>query len=341
MKTAKGTDKVKIAVIGIGKLGKRHLTIWSQLEGVEIVGVIGRNPEKLQVVGEQYGVQTFTSVEDLLATQEVDAFDICAPTDSHLMFVNQIAEASKHIICAKPLGVTSAEAEEMIAICEQNNVQLLVSHTLRFFPEYANAKEQVENGAIGRPGVIRMSRGVPYPSANREWYTDEQRSGGLFLDLGVHEFDWIQSTFGEVQRVMAKHVKHTETSGRSMEYGLVIMRMVDGTVVHVELSWAETKFRSSFELTGNEGMITYNHDETNPVILDIHHDEPFVDLPKSMLRRDPFVRQLEHFLACLTGKSEPVVLATDALAAIRIAEAAKKSAAEGQPVILNEGGQRK
>ena len=334
-------DIVKIAVVGIGRLGQRHLNIWSQLEGVEIVGIIGRNQEKLQAVGEQHGVKTFTSVEDLLSAQEVDAFDICTPTDTHLAFVNQIAEAGKHVICAKPLGVTGVEAEEMIAICEQNKVQLLVSHTLRFFPEYANAKEQVGNGAIGRPGVIRMARGVPYPAQARAWYTDEQRSGGLFLDLGVHEFEWIQSTFGEVQRVMAKHVKHTETSGRSMEYGHVIMRMVDGTVVHVELSWAETKFRSSFELTGNKGMITYNHDETNPVILDIHHDGPLVELPKSMLRRDPFVRQLEHFLDCLTGKAEPVVLATDALAAIRIAEAAKKSAAEGQPVVLIEGGQGK
>lgn len=334
-------DKVKIAVVGLGKLGQRHLKIWSQLEGVEVVGIIVRNQEKIQVVEERYGVKTFTSVAALLSVQEVDAFDICTPTDTHLAFVNQIAEVRKHIICAKPLGVTSEEAKEMIAICEQNNVQLLVGHTLRFFPEYANAKEQVRKGAIGRSGVIRMSRGVPYPSADREWYTDEKRSGGLFLDLGVHEFEWIQSTFGDVHRVMAKHVKHTEVSGRSMEYGLVTIRMVDGTVVHVELSWAETKFRSSFELTGNKGMITYNHDETNPVILDVHNDELSVELPESMLRRDPFVRQLEHFFDCLTGKAEPVVLATDALAAIRIAEAAKKSAVEGQPVVLIEGGQGK
>ncbi|WP_210469795.1 Gfo/Idh/MocA family protein [Sporosarcina sp. 6E9] len=331
---------MKIAVVGVGKIGQRHLNIWSKLEGVEIVGVIGRNPERLKVVGNRHGARTFTSIEELLSEVEVDAFDICTPTDTHLSFVTQIAEAHKDIICAKPLGVTSEEAEEMIAICEQNNIQLLVSHTLRFFPEYANAKEQVKNGAIGRPGVIRMSRGVPYPSAGREWYSDEKRSGGLFLDVGVHEFEWIQSTFGDVHRVMAKHVKHTEANGRAMEYGLVTIRMVDGTIVHVELSWAETKFRSSFELTGDKGMITYNLDETNPVILDVHNDGTSVDWPQSMLRRDPYTRQLEHFLDCLTGKVEPVVLATDALAAIRIAEAAKKSAEEGQPVVLSEGGQK-
>ena len=334
-------DNVKIAVIGIGKLGQRHLNVWSQLEGIEIVGIVGRDQAKLQQVGERFETATFTSVEDLLSLKDVDAFDICTPTDTHLSFVKQIAQAKKHIICAKPLGLTSLEAEAMITICEQNDVQLLVSHTLRFFPEYVNAQDQVKNGAIGRPGVIRMSRGVPYPSKDREWYTDEQRSGGLFLDLGIHEFEWIQSTFGEVQRVMAKHVKHTEPEGKSLEYGLVTLRMADGTVVHIELSWAETKFRSSFELTGNKGMITYNYDESNPVTLDFHEREPSVVLPKSMLRRDPYVRQLEHFLDCLTGKVDPVVSANDALVAIRIAEAAKKSAAVGQPVTLTKGGQVK
>ncbi|WP_318618014.1 Gfo/Idh/MocA family oxidoreductase [Sporosarcina sp. YIM B06819] len=330
---------MKIAVVGIGKLGQRHLARWSQLADVEIVGLVGRNPEKLQQVNEPYGVATFTSLEDLLAQTDVEAVDICTPTDTHFELVCQIARAGKHVICAKPLALTAAEAEEMIAICAQQNVQLLVSHTLRFFPEYANAAEQVRNGAIGRPGVIRMSRGVPYPAQDRTWYMDETKSGGLFLDLGIHEFEWIQSTFGDVQRVQAKHVKHTEPGGQSKEYGLVMLRMTDGTVVHVELSWAETKFRSSFELTGNKGMITYNHDDTNPVILDSHHNGASAVVPASMLRRDPFTRQLAHFVNCLTGKCQPIVSATDALAAIRIAEAARQSAAEGQPVTLTEGGQ--
>lgn len=331
-------ENMKIAVIGSGKLGQRHLNIWSQLDGVEVVGVIARNEEKLQAVAERYGTAAFTSVEDLLAKTEVDAFDVCTPTDTHLEFAKQAANAKKHIICAKPIALTSEQAKEMIEICEQNQVQLLVGHTLQFFPEYVNAKEQVENGAIGQPGVIRMSRGVPYPE-KREWYADETRSGGLFLDLGVHEFEWIQSTFGDVQRVMAKNVKHTDSEGNSVEYGIVTLRMVDGTIVNVELSWAETKFRASFELTGNKGMITYNHADSNPVALDIRSNDPF-DLPKSMLGKDPFVRQLEHFLACLSGKEDPVVTVADALKAVQIAEAAKKSAAEGQPVTLSEGGQK-
>ncbi|MCM3110854.1 Gfo/Idh/MocA family protein [Lederbergia lenta] len=332
---------MKIAVIGIGKLGQRHLNVWSQLEGVEIVGIVARDQSKLQEVAGRYGTTAYTSFQDLLAETAVDVIDICTPTDTHVEFVKLAAEANKHIICEKPLALTSVEAEEMIHTCEQNKVQLLVGHTLRFFPEYENAKAQIEKGAIGRPGVIRMSRGVPYPTNDRQWYTDENRSGGLFLDLGIHEFEWIQATFGDVQRLMAKHVKHTEPTGKSIEYGLVTLRIADGTIVQVELSWAETKFRSSFEITGNKGMITYNYDDSNPVTLDIHEEESQVTLPKSMLRRDPYVRQMEHFIQCLTGKTDSVVTAADALQAIRIAEAARKSAEEGQPVTLSKGGNEK
>lgn len=327
---------MKIALVGIGKIGQRHLKIWSQLDDVDVVGIVVRNAEKRREIEKTFAVKTYRNIADLLAEQEVDAFDICTPPDTHLPLVQQAAEAGKHIIVSKPLAVTSQEAEEIIEICERHQVQLLVGHTLRFFPEYENAQTQIQNGAIGRPGVIRMSRGVPYPSRDSDWYTNDQRSGGLFLDLGVHEFEWILSTFGQAERVMARHVKKVENTKIPIEYGLVIIRLVDGTVVHVELSWAETKYRASFELAGNEGMISYNHDEANPVIVDIHDAEEAINLPKSMLRKDPFVRQLTHFIDCLKGKSESILSLANAVGAIQIAEAAKKSAEEGQPVLLRK-----
>lgn len=327
---------MNIALVGIGKIGQRHLNIWSQLDDVEVVGIVVRNEGKAKEIEEAFAIKTYRNITELLQQQAVDAFDICTPPDTHLTLVQQAAEAGKHIIISKPLAITGQEAEEIVRICERYQVQLLVGHTLRFFPEYANAQQQIQNGAIGRPGVIRMSRGVPYPSRDSDWYTNDQRSGGLFVDLGVHEFEWILSTFGEVERVMARHIKKVENTKTPIEYGLVMMRLVDGTVVHIELSWAETKYRASFELAGNKGMISYDHDEANPVNFDIHHEEDRIDLPKSMLREDPYVRQLKHFQDCLKGKMDAIISPAHAVAAIQIAEAARKSAVEGQPVYVGK-----
>lgn len=327
---------MKIALIGAGKIGKRHLKIWTEMTDVEIVGVVVRQEEKAQKIEQTYQVKTYRTIAELLQTEEIDAVDICTPPYTHLEIVQEVAKAKKHIMISKPLAVTQKEAEEIIQICKQYEVQLLVGHTLRFFPEYENAKAKIENGAIGRPGVVRMSRGVPYPSRDHEWYTDKRLSGGLFVDLGVHEFEWITATFGQAERVMARHIKRVDQAKNPIEYGLVMIRLVDGTVVHVELSWAETKYRASFELTGNKGMISYDHDEANPVALDLHHGEEEVDLPKSMLRDDPYVRQLTHFVDCLNGKTSSIISPYHAVAAIQIAEAACKSAEEGRPILIQK-----
>ncbi|GIN74645.1 dehydrogenase [Bacillus sp. J14TS2] len=323
---------MKIAVVGIGKLGQRHLDKWKEIADVEVVGIVARNQEKLQVIAEKYDAKPFTSLEELLNQANVDVVDVCTPTATHGEFVKQAAQAKKHVICEKPLALTSKEANAMIQACEENQVHLLVGHTLRFFPEYANAREQVKNGKIGQPGVIRLTRGVPFPSG-REWYADEEQSGGLFLDLGSHEFDWLQWTFGDVTRVMAKHIKREQ-----LEYGFVTVRMTDGTIAYVELSWAETQFQATYELAGDKGMLTYDHNATVPVSLDLRASEPSVQLPKSLMHKDPYQRQFEHFKDCITGKAEPIVTAVDAAKAIELAEAAVQSSATGQPVTLVEGG---
>ena len=326
---------MKIAVIGSGKLGQRHLNAWSEIDGVEIVGVIARSKTRLNEVANKYEVTAYTSIQDLLADTDVDVFDICTPTHTHMELVKEAANAKKHVICEKPLALSSEEAEEMIAVCEENNVQLLVGQTLRFFPEYANARNQILNGAIGKPGVIRMVRGVPYPDQS-SWYADESKSGGLFVDLGIHDLDWLLWTFGDVKRVMAKRVKRSNETG-NIEFGFITLKMADGTICYVELSWAETKFHASFELAGDKGMISHNHDDSNPLALQTHSQD-MVDLPRSVLEKDPYHRQLEHFVNCLLGKEEPIVTAAEAKKALQVAQAAVQSAEEGQPVTLSEGG---
>ena len=99
---------------------------------------------------------------------------------------------------------------------------------------------------------------------------------------------------------------------------------------------------ASFEFAGNKGMITYNHDESTPVILASTLQEDSrseaVQIPRSVLKKDPYYRQLEHFLGCIEGKEEPIVTAAEAMKAIQVAQAAIRSAEEGQPVTFSEGG---
>ncbi|MDC3418034.1 Gfo/Idh/MocA family protein [Aquibacillus salsiterrae] len=330
---------LKVVVVGLGKIGQRHLDNWEQIDGCEIVGLVSRNQYQLDRFGKKYQAKTGFELKGLLNRIDADVVDICLPTYLHFTNVKAAAEAKVNIICEKPLALHVKEAREMIHICQQNQVQLYVGQTLRFFPAYAEAHNQVKNGAIGNPGVVRLSRGTAYPGEKSSWYGDASKSGGVILDLGVHDFDWLIWTFGDVERVMARHIQKRLDSENEWEYSLVTLRMANGTIAHVELSWAKQGLETSFEIAGDKGMLVNSSKETVPIQLMNRSETSAASyLPNNQLEESPFLKQLSHFKDCLEGKTEPIVTAKDSAKAIEVAEAAILSASLGQPVNLVEKG---
>ncbi|WP_299092851.1 Gfo/Idh/MocA family oxidoreductase [uncultured Metabacillus sp.] len=328
---------MKIGVVGTGTMGKLHLEAWSKMKTVKIGGIAGRNHRVVEQLSETYKTNGYTDYEGLLKS-DVDVIDICLPTYLHSEFIRKAAKSGKHIICEKPLALDGKECKELYDVCKTYNVQLLVGHTLRFYPEYQHAREQVKNGAIGNPGVVRLSRGGPYPKGRDAWYMDEAKSGGVLLDLGIHDFDWLRWTFGEVERVMAKQMKRESEDGTPIEHAFVTLRMQSGTIVHLELSWAKKAFESSFEITGDKGMLTYNNLDSNPIKLSLsedHSQNSFgVAVPESIGKRSPLQQQLQHFRECLISGEKTIISDEDVIKAVEVARAAIESARIGQPVSL-------
>ncbi|MCM3728998.1 Gfo/Idh/MocA family oxidoreductase [Neobacillus cucumis] len=328
---------MKIAVIGTGTMGKLHLETWSKMNNVSIVGILGRKKDAVDQLSETYKCSSFTDFDELLNT-DVDVIDICLPTYLHKEYLAKAAQKGKHIICEKPLALDQVECKEVLEICQKCNVQLFVGHTLRFFPEYKQAHDQITRGLIGQPGVVRLSRGGPYPQGRNSWYHDEDKSGGILLDLGIHDFDWVRWTFGEVERVFAKQVHRKWQDGNAIAYALVTLRMQSGTIVHLELSWAKKEFESSYEIAGSKGMIVYNHQDSKPIKLNLVNagakNKVDVAVPETIAAKTPLQLQLEHFMNCLENDEQPLVSAEDAMKAVEIAVAAVESIRSGQPVSL-------
>lgn len=330
---------LRVAVLGLGKMGQRHLEKWSQISNCEIVGVVGRDLDKLTKLGSTYNTQAFSNLEYLLKGAEVDVIDVCLPTYLHFPYVKQAAEARKHVICEKPLGMNRGESKAIIEICRQQNVQLYIGQTLRFSSEYVDAHRQVKKGVIGKPGVLRLSRGTPFPNGKDSWYADTDKSGGIILDLGIHDFDWLIWTFGDVERVMAKHVKRKLNAGNNLEYALVTLKMIEGAIVHLELSWNKTVLETSFELAGEKGMLINNSKDSTPIMMtspDTFNEPTY--LSNNMLGDSPVLQQLRHFKDCIVEGTRPIVTANEALKAVEVAEAAIQSASTGHPVQLMERG---
>jgi predicted dehydrogenase len=271
---------------------------------------------------------------------EVDAVDICSPTHLHYEMALKAAAAGKHIICEKPLARTTRQAQEIVTACRKAGVQLLVAHVVRFFPEYALAQAAVAEGQIGKPALIRLQRGSYRPKKPAgNWFLDEVKSGGILMDLMIHDYDYARWVAGEVESVSARRVTELHLDA-PIDYGLVILSHRSGALSHIAGSWAypPPTFRTHLEIAGDRGLIEFDSDGTAPIqnliLKTAGADAPDVGLPSSPVSESPYTTQIKEFYEALVDGKTARVRATDGLAAVQIAEAALESAHTGQPVRL-------
>jgi predicted dehydrogenase len=318
-------------------MGTTHAAGWAET-GAEIVGFTAETATEAEPLALAYGARVFPELQALI--DAVDVVDVCTPTHLHHPIVLQAAAAGKHVICEKPLARHVSEAQEMVRACREAGVQLLVAHVVRFFPEYALAQAQVAGGAIGRPGVLRLMRGSYRPKKPvGNWFLDEAKSGGILMDLMIHDFDYARWIAGEVESVFARRVTATHPDA-PVDYGLAILRHRSGALTHVAGAWAypPPTFRTGLEIAGDRGLIQFDSDMTAPITnllrRDGGADAPDVALPPSPTSESPYTTQIKEFYNALQGDGPSRVTAEDGLAAVQIAIAAMESVISGKAVRL-------
>ncbi len=323
--------------MGAGTMGSVHARAYERLEDVNLVGIVDTNLQKATELAEELGTKAFRTYEEAVEGGEViDAVSICLPTPLHKEFLIKAADDKRHVICEKPLARTLDDAREMINYCKEKDVKLFVGHVVRFFPEYVKAKQLVAADKIGKPAVVRTTRGGAFPSASNDWYADFSSSGGLVLDMIIHDFDYLRWCFGEVERVYAKSSK-----GRvyqKTEYALVTLRFKSGIIAHVEGTWAHQTFTTKFEFAGKDGIIDFDSSKVGPVVASRTQNGQGrgVAVPESPLKNNPYYLELQHFTECIKTGAEPLVSAEDAYKAMEIAIAALESIETGKPVELRD-----
>jgi predicted dehydrogenase len=210
---------MKIGIVGAGFMGKTHAAGWADTPAT-VVGFTAETPPEAEALAKRYNANVYSSLDEMLP--DVDVVDICSPTHLHYEMALKVAAAGKHIICEKPLARTTRQAQEIVTACQQTGVQLLVAHVVRFFPEYALAQAAVAEGQIGKPAVIRLQRGSYRPKKPAgNWFLDEVKSGGILMDLMIHDYDYARWVAGDVESVSAQRV--TELHLDAPDYGLVIL----------------------------------------------------------------------------------------------------------------------
>jgi myo-inositol 2-dehydrogenase / D-chiro-inositol 1-dehydrogenase len=328
---------VRVGIVGTGSMGSTHTQAWLQA-GVELSGVISAHLEHAQAFALEYQTQAFSSLEEML--EVVDVLDICAPTHLHREMTEIAAMAGKHIICEKPIALNLEDARAMIEACSSQNVRLFIAQVVRFFPQYRAAAEILNSGQLGNLGVLRLKRAGYQPKVN--WFLDETKSGGMVMDLMIHDFDYALWLGGKVVRVYATSARasHPTSSG---DYALVTLGFESGAMAQIEGGWAYPKgtFRTSLDIAGSQGLIEWHSDNSSTIksFLEPQNlDVSAVGIPSSVLTEDPYTTQIKHFKHALETNTPFEVTPQDALVALEIALAARESLKSGRAVHL--GGAR-
>ncbi|WP_416840420.1 Gfo/Idh/MocA family protein [Haloferax sp. DFSO52] len=322
----------RIGLVGTGFMAGTHAERYDEIDDAEITAVASLDDVEEFIDEYDLDATAYTDGMELIADADIDAVDICTPTPTHRRFVEAAAEEGLDVFCEKPLANSLADARAIGDAVDEAGITCMVGHVLRYFPEYEQMKRQVDNDVIGAPGVARARRISPFPEWSWEqWYADADRSGGVLLDLAIHDLDYLQWVLGAVKQVFARR-----TSWDQREHAHVTLRFQSGAVGYVDAGWVLPEgagLSSELELAGKAGLIEYDSNDT--ASFDIQSDTDR-SVPVGTVEKDGYRRELEEFVECITTGATPSVTVQDGIEAVQLSLAAIESAETGMPVSLEE-----
>ena len=321
---------LRVGVIGAGFAGTMHARSAQGLDGVTVTAVAAITPEEAAPLAQEIGARVAPSAAALCAADDVDLVVVASPTFLHAEHATLAAKAGKHVFCEKPLARTLEDAQRIVRACDDAGVALAVGHVVRYFPEYQHAKRMLDDGTLGKAAIVTLTRGNFAVGSARGWYLDPEKSGGVVLDLMLHDLDTVRWWFGEPAHIYARHAR----AGGGLEYALATIRFDDRPIVHVEASWAEhAGFRTGFELRAANGMLVHDSRAASPFAV----QAPGGDATPAMmasptLGESPYRRQLRDVFARIAARKRPLVDGREGLRTLALGLAVIESAHSGRVV---------
>jgi len=332
-------SKLNLALVGAGRMGiayARYLA--NRVPGATLYAVADVRADVAESVRAEFGAaRGVTDYRELLTDQNVDGIVVMTPTKLHRDVVIDAAQAGKAIFCEKPLSLAIEEAEAMKAAVAKSGVFFQLGFMRRFDPGYAAAKKRIAEGAIGQPCVFKStSKDKERPSLD---YLRPENSGGLFLDMGIHDFDLARWFMGDVTSVYSTGgvLAYPEMKPiGDWDNAITNLRFKNGCIGMVSLSRNGVYGYGIYtEIVGTEGTIQIGYDRETPILVmkkdTIAHDT----IPGFYERfEDAYIIQLQDFVQNLINHRPPPITCDDGIAAQRIAIAAMRSAQTNQVVTL-------
>ena len=330
----------RIGIIGLGFMGGMHLRNWQVIPGAEVVAVCSRRaPESKAVAGNigdadvelnLDGIRHYTNATDMYAREELHAVSITLPTHMHREAVLEALEAGVDVLCEKPMALSVEDCSEMVAVAQKTGRQLMIAHCIRFWPAYVWLKETVQSGTHGKIVSGQFDRLCSMPSWNEgSWFSDPQKSGGIALDLHIHDLDFMSYLCGVPLKQVSRNVTNEDRhDGAEVKEIHTVFEYADQLSLGSTASWLmsgsfgfEMSFRAMFE----KATVTYSSRVEPGRQLVVYPDQGEVFYP-SLDSRDGYFHEIQHFMDLISGRVQhPIINASEAKNSVKLALNSRQS----------------
>lgn len=332
--------KLNVGIIGAGRIGQVHAkSITYHIPQAKIVAISDIYYEGAKKVAESLGIpNAYEDYHEILNNPEIDAVLICSSTDTHADIAVEAAEAGKHIFCEKPVDLTVAKIKKVIAAVEKAGVKLQIGFNRRYDHNFAEIKRLSNDGKLGKLQTIKITSRDPEPPS----IDYVKVSGGIFLDMTVHDFDMARFIGGEVEEVYANAaVTVDEAIGEAgdVDTALIALKFKNGAIGVIDnCRKACYGYDQRLEVFGTGGQASAANDTPTNVSY-INENGNMTDKPLYFfLERymQSFTDEMTEFINAVQNDELTKTTVNDGLEALRLGLAAKLSVKEHRPVKLSE-----
>ena len=327
-------SKLKAAVIGVGSIGKHHARNYKELTTTDLVAIADIDEKLGKTLAKTYGAKYYKNHQELLKKEKPDIVTISVPTKWHHTVALDAIAAGSNLLVEKPISATLQEAKELIEAAAKKGVKFTVGHIERFNPAVLKLKELIDKGKLGTLVSIMARRTGVIPNRIRD--------ANVILDIGVHDIDLLNfltgrqptNVYASGGRAILK--KHEDYADIFLEYppndeGLKVTG-------HIQVNWLTPVKVRKLNITGTKGYAVLNLITQELILFDTNYTQEFDDyqdfigkFKESSGRKipvelaEPLRLELAHFVDAILNDGEPLVSASDAIAALRIATIATEN----------------
>ncbi|HEX8332827.1 MAG TPA: Gfo/Idh/MocA family oxidoreductase [Segetibacter sp.] len=324
---------MKILLIGLGSIGKRHLRniLFLGYNHVSVVSRSGSLPEEFK------GLPVYSSLDAALNTSKFNVAIICTPTSKHIdSLIPVLAAGIQNIYIEKPVSHSIGEVESNLDFSSLTNKNIVVGYDLHFDPGFEKVKQLLKSNTIGKPLSVNAQVGQylpdwrPYEDYRKGMSARIETGGGVMLDL-VHEFDYLYHLFGKAQTIAALYKNSGSLEIETEDVAEVLIQFKSGCLGTIHLDYLQQKLIRNCVITGSAGTINWNLAESTVNWIDSAKKESYFTY-KEFERNERFVAIMKAFLQ--NKQDDRLTSLSDGLESLKMVVAAKKSAEQQQFVSI-------